>query len=185
MSSEQLGTTAPPDLTGPVPGGGTGTGLRGGAGTTAPAPLPGGPPPAVAPPGTAPPGAGVQASAGASAPAGVPVSAGASAAGKGRAADQDWTFAVAARIESTVGAVRNKTTVPVTRAAKALVLGLVAATGGIVALVLFVIALVRLIDVYLPVHPYARRVWVVYAGLGAIFMLVGMFLWSKRKARKP
>jgi hypothetical protein len=91
---------------------------------------------------------------------------------------------VAHRIESVVGSVRGKTTVPITKLARAIVFGIVAGTLAVVALVLLVVAVVRIIDVYLPFDPYARRVWVGYAGLGAIFVLGGAFCWSKR-TRKP
>ncbi|HLH46027.1 MAG TPA: hypothetical protein VKV25_02640 [Acidimicrobiales bacterium] len=97
----------------------------------------------------------------------------------------DWPDHVAGRIESVVETVRDKTTVPATKAARAVVFGLLVAVGGIVALILVVIALVRLIDVYLPISPYGRRVWVVYAGLGAIFLLAGVFCWGRRKPRNP
>ena len=97
---------------------------------------------------------------------------------------QDWTDQIAGRIESLVGAVRDKTTRPATTAAKAIVYGLVAAVLAAIALTLLVLAALRVVEAYLPVHPLGRRVWITYAGLGAIFLGVGLFLWSKRSARK-
>ncbi|MBO0728999.1 MAG: hypothetical protein J2P57_07045 [Acidimicrobiaceae bacterium] len=97
-------------------------------------------------------------------------------------AGPQWTDEVANRIESVVGSVRDKTTVPATKVARGVVFGLVAAVLGVVALVLLIIALVRL-HVYLPFHPESRRLWVTYAGLGAIFVIVGAFLWRKRQPR--
>jgi len=97
---------------------------------------------------------------------------------------RDWTVEVTDRLESLVGTVRNKTTVPITKIARAVVFGLVAAVVAVVALVLVVVALIRVIDVYLPFDPYGRRVWVAYAALGAIFLLAGTFCWTKR-TRKP
>ena len=95
----------------------------------------------------------------------------------------DWPADVAARIESVVGTVRSKTTVPAATAARAvvygLVLGVLASTMGI----LLVIALVRLLDVYLPFHPLARRVWVVDAAASAIFLAGGAFMWRRRHPR--
>lgn len=96
----------------------------------------------------------------------------------------DWTDQVANRIESTVATVRDKTTVPLTKVARAVVFGLVASVLGTLALVLSVVAAVRL-QVYLPFHPQARRVWVTDVGLGAIFLLAGAFLWRKRTVRHP
>jgi hypothetical protein len=131
---------------------------------------------------TAPPTAAADANATQAAPAG-----GAGAPGAGGAhqvAEHDWTAELADRIESVVGMVREKTTVPVTKIARAVVFGLLIATLGAVALVLSVVALVRFVDVYLPFDPYARRVWVTYAVLGAIFLLAGAFCWAKRTPRK-
>ncbi|MHB1535843.1 MAG: hypothetical protein ACYC1D_14795 [Acidimicrobiales bacterium] len=96
----------------------------------------------------------------------------------------DWTDQIANRVESTVATVRDKTTVPLTKVARAVVFGLVAAVLGTLALVLLVVAAVRL-EVYLPFHPQARRVWVTDVGLGAIFLLVGAFFWRKRTVRHP
>jgi hypothetical protein len=89
---------------------------------------------------------------------------------------------VADHIEFVVETVRDKTTVPVTKVARGVVFGLVAAAAGTTALILVVIAVVRL-HVYLPFHPEGRRVWTSYAVLGAIFMLAGAFFWRKRAAR--
>lgn len=100
------------------------------------------------------------------------------------AGEHDWPVEVADRLESVVVAVRDRTTVPITRLARILVLGIVAAAAGLVAGILVLVALVRIIDVYLPFGPYAARVWVAYAGLGAIFLLLGAFCWSKRSPKE-
>lgn len=97
---------------------------------------------------------------------------------------KDWPDEIADRIESVVGAVRDKTTVPVTRAARAVVFGLVAGVLGAVAFFMFVIGIVRLLDVYLPWHPLARRVWTVDAGAAAIFLGIGAFAWRRRRPRR-
>lgn len=96
----------------------------------------------------------------------------------------DWTVDVADRIESVVGTVRDKTTVPVVKIVRAVVFGLVAGPLAIVAGVFFLIGLFRLIEVYLPIEPYSARVWGTYAVAGAIFVLVGLFLFSKRTGRR-
>lgn len=96
---------------------------------------------------------------------------------------QDWPAQVAGRIESAVATVKSKTTVPATTAARGLVFGLVAAVLGVAVFFLLVIGLVRILDVYLPYHPVGRRVWTVDAGASAIFLLSGVFLWRKRRAR--
>jgi hypothetical protein len=98
-------------------------------------------------------------------------------------ADRDWTVEVANRIESVVDTVRDKTTKPVTTVAHVIVFGLVAGVLGSVGFFLIVVAGVRVLDVYLPFHPLARRVWVVDAGAAAIFLGAGAFLWRKRRAK--
>jgi hypothetical protein len=87
----------------------------------------------------------------------------------------DWTVQVADTIESVVGTVRDNTAVPLETVARALVYGIVLGTMGITALVLFTILLVRVLD-------YALPIWAAYLALGAIFTLLGMFLWRKRRA---
>ena len=101
------------------------------------------------------------------------------------AAGKDWPDEIADRIESVVGSIRSKTTVPVTRAARGVVFGLVAGALGSVAFVLLVIGLVRVLDVYMPWHPLARRVWTVDAGAAAIFLATGALAWRKRRPRPP
>lgn len=96
----------------------------------------------------------------------------------------DWPGEVSARIESLVGTIRDKTTVPAIRIARVVVYGVVVAAMAVVGLVLLTIAVIRIIDVYLPLHPEARRVWVGYVGLGAIFLLAGAFAWSRATSRK-
>lgn len=87
---------------------------------------------------------------------------------------QDWTVQVADTIESVVGSIRDKTTVPLQTVARALVYGLLIAVAGTAALVLTTILLVRLGSYVLPV-------WAVDAILGGLFTLAGLFLWRKRR----
>lgn len=97
------------------------------------------------------------------------------------AAGRDWTDEVADRIESVVSTVRDKTTVPVTKAARAVVFGLVAGVLGAGLFLLLIMTVVRLLDVYMPYHPLGRRVWTVDAGAAAIFLALGAFAWRKRR----
>jgi hypothetical protein len=95
----------------------------------------------------------------------------------------DWTVQAADRIEAAVAMVRDRTTLPLTTAARALVFGLVAAVMGTTGLVLLVVLLLRL-HVYLPFQDdNSRKVWVSDAGLGAIFLVLGVFTWRKRRPR--
>jgi hypothetical protein len=98
--------------------------------------------------------------------------------------DTDWTAQAADHIESVIDAVREKTTVPVTTIARALVFGVIALAMGFAAMIFVVIGLLRL-HVYVPFkHNEARRVWVTDAGAGAIFLLAGGLLWRKRRPRE-
>ncbi len=96
----------------------------------------------------------------------------------------DWPADVASRIDSLVGTVRDKTTVPAMTVARARVYGLVIGVLGAAVGMLLVIALVRLLDVYLPFHPLGRRVWVVDAAASAIFLGLGAFMWRRRRPRR-
>ena len=96
---------------------------------------------------------------------------------------RDWTVEVTDRIESVVGAVRDKTTVPATNVARMIIFGFVAGTLGMVALFLLAEGLLRILYVYIPIHPLSRRVWVVDAIVAAIFLGSGAFLWWKKEAR--
>jgi hypothetical protein len=88
---------------------------------------------------------------------------------------RDWPAETADTIERLVGTVRSKTAEPVERIARVVVYGLLAAVLGIAVLVLFTIALVRFVDVYLP-----GDVWSAHLLVGVLFTLVGLFLWSRR-----
>jgi hypothetical protein len=95
--------------------------------------------------------------------------------------DSDWTVQAADRIEAAVIAVRDNTTIPVQKAARAVVFGLFATVMGIVALVLLIIGLFRL-NVYLPFgKDEARKVWVLDMVIGAIFLLLGWLLLRRRQ----
>jgi predicted lysophospholipase L1 biosynthesis ABC-type transport system permease subunit len=93
---------------------------------------------------------------------------------------EDWTTRATDLVETVVETVRTKTVVPITKIAQIVVFGLILAAGALAIAILLVIALVRVIDVYLPFHPHARAVWITYAGLGAIFVLAGAFFMRKR-----
>lgn len=92
------------------------------------------------------------------------------------AATGDWTVQAADTIERVVVSVRDKTAVPLTTVARALVYGLLAAVVGTTALVLLITGLIRALDTVLP-----RGVWLPDLILGTLFTLVGFVLWRKRK----
>jgi hypothetical protein len=91
------------------------------------------------------------------------------------ARDDDWTVQAADRIEGLVTAIHDKTTVPLTTAARAVVYGILAAFAGGTALVLTAIIAVRLLDL-LP-----GGVWVAHLITGMVFSLIGVLLWRQRR----
>lgn len=87
----------------------------------------------------------------------------------------DWTDRAADMVEQTVVLVRDRTVVPAQRGAKAVVYGLLAAFFGVTALMLLGILAFRLLTIPLPV-------WAAWLVLGGIFVLVGVFCWTRRAA---
>lgn len=81
---------------------------------------------------------------------------------------RDWTVQAADAIESAVGAVRDKTAIPLVTVARGLVFGVLALVMGLTILVLVTIALVRVLDVAVP-----GQVWSAYLLAGGIFTVVG------------
>ena len=96
--------------------------------------------------------------------------------------ETDWPEQAADTIVRVVGQVRDKTTGPAITAARGVVYGLLAALLGTACLVMVSIALVRLIDVYLPDDVFGEEnTWVAHAIVGAVFSLAGCLLWRKRR----
>jgi hypothetical protein len=87
----------------------------------------------------------------------------------------DWAAQAADSIERVVGAIRDKTSVPLTTVARGLVFGLVVAVMGLAAVVLVAVALVRAIDVFTG----EGNVWIAHFVVGGIFSLAGAFLLRK------
>ena len=85
----------------------------------------------------------------------------------------EWTTQAADTIEKTVVAVRDRTVEPATRAANYMVYGVFAACCALTALLLFTIVLFRVLT-------YAMPVWAAWMLLGGIFVLAGMFCWTRR-----
>lgn len=97
--------------------------------------------------------------------------------GPGPSPTEDWPAKATDQIVNLVDQIRDKTTGPAIRAARAMVFGFLATMLGTAALVLLVVGLVRFVDVYVP-----GGVWVAHAIVGGLFVGVGLWLWSKRYA---
>ena len=89
----------------------------------------------------------------------------------------DWTTDLLDRLDHYIEVVRSNTTDRLVRVARTLVYGLIAIILGTMAGVVALIAVIRILDVVLP-----REVWLPYTLLGAIFLGLGLFLWSKKTA---
>ena len=74
-----------------------------------------------------------------------------------------------------VKSVRGKTTGPLLFVARLIVYSIAILIAAAVAVVLFVIAAVKIVNQLLP-----GDVWAAYLLLGSVFALVGTFFWSKR-----
>ena len=89
--------------------------------------------------------------------------------------ESPWPESVADTIVDSVTALRKLVMRPVSRIARRIVYGFIAAILALLILLLAVIGLVRLLDAYLP-----QEVWLVYAVLGGIFTIAGLLIWSRR-----
>jgi hypothetical protein len=98
----------------------------------------------------------------------------------------DWPAQAADTIEKAVQGVRDKTTGPAITAVRWFVAGLFLVTIGVPVAILLAIALVRLLDVYLPESVFGEsHVWAAYLILGLPVFIAGLVLLSKRHTRGP
>lgn len=89
----------------------------------------------------------------------------------------EWPAQAADLIVDTISKVRDKTTRPALVAARGLVYGLLALVIGSVALVVFLVLLVRLANNYVPGH-----VWWIYLALFAVLTPGGLILLKRANA---
>jgi hypothetical protein len=87
----------------------------------------------------------------------------------------DWPKQATDAIVNVVDSVRDRTTGPITTAARAVVFGLFVGILAIVVGVLAIIAAIRLLDEALP-----SGVWLPYLILGLVFVLAGALVFRKR-----
>ena len=95
----------------------------------------------------------------------------------------DWPKQTADLIEKFTGTVRDKTTKPIVTVARGVVFGLLAAAGGLVALVLLLIVATRVLQILIALPlDHRRSVWISYVAVGGLFCVLGLLLMSKRHA---
>jgi hypothetical protein len=101
---------------------------------------------------------------------------------QGPGAGEDWAATTADAIERAVQSVRAKTADPLERVVRLVVYGLLAGIVGIAIAVLLAIAAVRglveLIDV-----TWQNEVWLAHLIVGGIFVLAGLLVWRRRRAK--
>ena len=105
-------------------------------------------------------------------------SSGPAPAGQTAAAPADWADQVTDLIVDTVDKVRERTTGPVLEISKGIVQGVVALLILTPILVLFFAGAIRLLNWAIP-----GDVWIAYAIMGVLMLLLGAFLWSRRAPR--
>lgn len=91
---------------------------------------------------------------------------------------EQWPAQATDAIVKVVDKVRDKTTGPITKVARAIVFGTFAAVVGLVALVVFSVLLVRFMNNYF----FDHNVWAAHLVLGVLFTVAAAFLWTKAVA---
>jgi hypothetical protein len=105
--------------------------------------------------------------------------------------DRDWPVQAADAIVDVVDRAREATTARAVVAARAIVFGLVISILAVIALVSFVVGIVRGTQVLLGAAaralgyelPHSRAVWLSYLIVGAIFLALGIGLWYMANRR--
>jgi hypothetical protein len=92
---------------------------------------------------------------------------------------KDWTIQATDVIDQAVGLVRDRATVPVRTAARAVVYGIALGVVAVVAVTLAVVGSIRFVIAYLPVGTApngAPRVWVAYVLIGGMLTILALFV---------
>ncbi len=93
----------------------------------------------------------------------------------------DWPQQATETIVGFVDNVKHKTTNPATKAARALVYGIVILLLGVPAVIMLLVGFVHLGNQF-STDVLGLGVWLVYLVLGLIFSIAGWVLWRKRVA---
>lgn len=94
-------------------------------------------------------------------------------------ADSQWPAKAADAVDMVVVTVNDRAIRPIILAARAVVFGIIMIVLAVLVAVLFSIALLRILDVYV----FAQRVWASYLLLGALFGGAGLVAWSQRSPK--
>ncbi len=91
----------------------------------------------------------------------------------------DWPVKAVDLVDLVVDTVRDRVIRPIILVGRTIVFGLLIAAVVIVIATVLSVSALRLLDVYV----FGDHVWASYALLGALFSIVGFFVWSKRTDR--
>lgn len=89
--------------------------------------------------------------------------------------ETDWGAIATEKFVSTVDTVKQRTTGPLLKVARAVVYGLVILVAALMLVILLIAGLVRALDVVMP-----GNVWSAHLVAGVLCLIIGMFAWSKR-----
>ncbi|MGZ6888311.1 MAG: hypothetical protein ACXVJA_19070 [Acidimicrobiia bacterium] len=89
----------------------------------------------------------------------------------------DWTNQAADAVEKAVVLVRDKTVVPAQQGARVVVYAFLTAFFALTAFMLVVILGFRVLVIFVPV-------WAAWLIIGGIFVLAGLFCWSRRSKKE-
>jgi Putative Actinobacterial Holin-X, holin superfamily III len=89
----------------------------------------------------------------------------------------DWTTQAADAVEKAVVLVRDKTVVPAQQGAKVVVYGFLTTFFALTAFMLVTILAFRVLVIVVPV-------WAAWLIIGGIFLLGGLFCWSRRSKKE-
>ncbi len=93
----------------------------------------------------------------------------------------DWPQQATTRVVDVVDTVRVKTSGPAVQISRAIVYGLVAIILLLVAVPLLLVGLTRGLISLVEIGTSAEQAaWISYAGIGTVFTLIGLLLWSRR-----
>jgi uncharacterized BrkB/YihY/UPF0761 family membrane protein len=93
----------------------------------------------------------------------------------------DWPAQATDSIVKVVGTVHDKVTGPVTKIARGIVFGTFASILGMMAVILFGIMAIRVLDNYLPDSVFGENhVWAAYLIIGLLLCVVALVLWTRR-----
>lgn len=93
----------------------------------------------------------------------------------------DWTAQLTQKVEDVVSLIRDRTVRPVQTGVRYFIFGLVASVVLLLALVLFVVSVLRILDTEVPV--FHTRVWASYLVVSGIFWTAGLLLSRMRRPR--